>query len=95
MSNESNVRTIGIAVGLSILCAVALAVAVTLLKPIQQVNRALDAQRKILAAAGVLPEGTGSADEVRKRFSTFERFVVVLYSGDLRPLALVDRFDVR
>lgn len=95
MSNESNTRTIGIAVGLSVLCAVALAVAVTLLKPIQQVNRALDTQRKILAAAGVLPEGTGSADEVRKRFSAFERYLVDLDSGDFHPLALDDRFDLR
>jgi len=54
MANESQLKTITVAIVLSVVCSVALAAAVTLLKPIQLKNQALDKQRKILAAAGVL-----------------------------------------
>lgn len=95
MSNESNARTIMVAVVLSVVCSIALAAAVTLLKPIQDTNKALDKQRKILAAAGVLAEGEGSASEVQTKFQQFERYLVDLDSGNFRKIALDDRFDQR
>lgn len=95
MSNESNARTITVAVVLSVVCSIALAAAVTLLKPIQDVNRALDKQRKILAAVGVLAEGEGSADQVRQEFARLERFLVDIDTGAFRRIALDDPFDQR
>ncbi|MEL0027885.1 MAG: Na(+)-translocating NADH-quinone reductase subunit C [Perlucidibaca sp.] len=95
MSNESNAKTITVAVVLSVVCSIALAAAVTLLKPIQDANRALDKQRKILAAAGVLAEGEGSPDQVHARFEKLERYLVDLDTGDYRRISLDDRFDQR
>lgn len=48
MSKESTGKTIVVAGVLSIVCSMALAAAVTLLKPIQSENKELDKQRKIL-----------------------------------------------
>lgn len=95
MAKESNAKTITVAVVLSVVCSIALAAAVTLLKPIQETNRALDKQRKILAAAGVLAEGEGSPEQVRGEFAKLERYLVDLDSGDYRRVDLDDRFDQR
>ena len=51
MSKESTGKTLVVATVLSVVCSMALAAAVTLLKPIQDQNRSLEKQRKILAAA--------------------------------------------
>lgn len=95
MSKESNAKTLTVAVVLSVVCSIALAAAVTLLKPIQDTNKALDKQRKILAAAGVLSEGEGSASDVQAKFAQFERYLVNLDSGEYQKVALDDRFDQR
>ena len=95
MSNESNVKTITVAVVLSVVCSIALAAAVTLLKPIQEVNRALDKQRKILSAVGVLAEGEGSAEKVQSEFARLERYLVDIDTGAFKRIALDDAFDQR
>ena len=69
MSNESAGKTIVVAGVLSVVCSIALAAAVTLLKPVQDQNKALEKQRKILAAAQVLPEGEGDKAKVNQEFS--------------------------
>lgn len=95
MSNESNKKTLIVATVLSVVCSIALAAAVTLLKPVQTKNKELEKQRKILAAAGVMEEGKGSAAEVNAAFSRFERYVVTLDDGSFRQVALDDAFDMR
>lgn len=95
MSKESTVKTILVATGLSVACSIALATAVTVLKPIQQENRNLDKQRKILAVLGVLPEGQGSAAEVASAFAQLERYQVDFATGEHRRIALDDPFDMR
>ncbi|MEO6698873.1 MAG: Na(+)-translocating NADH-quinone reductase subunit C [Paraperlucidibaca sp.] len=95
MANESQLRTITVALVLSVVCSVALAAAVTLLKPIQLANQALDKQRKILAAAGVLAEGEGDATEVGAKFQKFERYLVDLNTGAYSRIELDDRYDQR
>lgn len=95
MSNESKARTITVAVVLSVVCSIALAAAVTLLKPIQDVNRALDKQRKILAAVGVLAEGEGDAEQVQSEFARLERYLVDIDSGAFSRIALDDPYDQR
>lgn len=95
MSEESTGKTIVVATVLSIVCSIALAAAVTLLKPIQTENRELEKQRKILAAAGLLEEGKGSKAEVNQLFAGLERFIVTLDSGEFRKIELSDGFDQR
>lgn len=95
MSNESNKKTLIVATVLSVVCSIALAAAVTLLKPVQEKNRELEKQRKILAAAGVLAEGKGSAAEVNEAFSHFERYLVNIDDGSFSKVSLDDSFDMR
>ncbi|MBP7230065.1 MAG: Na(+)-translocating NADH-quinone reductase subunit C, partial [Moraxellaceae bacterium] len=95
MSNESTVKTVVVATVLSVVCSIALAAAVTLLKPIQAENRELEKQRKILAAASILEEGKGNKEEVNKLFAGLERYLVTIDSGEFRKVELDDRFDQR
>ena len=95
MSNESTVKTVVVATVLSVVCSIALAAAVTLLKPIQTENRELEKQRKILAAASILEEGRGSKAEVNKLFAGLERYIVTIDTGDFRKVELSDSFDMR
>lgn len=95
MSNESTMKTVVVATVLSVVCSIALAAAVTLLKPIQSENRELEKQRKILAAAGMLEEGKGTKADVNKLFESLERYIVTIETGEFRKVALDDRFDQR
>ncbi len=95
MSKETTGKTLIVATVLSVVCSIALAAAVTLLRPIQNENKELEKQRKILAAAGVLAEGQGAKAEVNAAFARFERYQVDLNSGAFRKLALDDAFDMR
>ncbi|MBP7178767.1 MAG: Na(+)-translocating NADH-quinone reductase subunit C [Moraxellaceae bacterium] len=95
MSNESTVKTVVVATVLSVVCSIALAAAVTLLKPIQAENRELEKQRKILSAASILEEGKGNKEEVNKLFAGLERYLVTIDSGEFRKVELDDRFDQR
>ncbi|MFP5431177.1 MAG: Na(+)-translocating NADH-quinone reductase subunit C, partial [Gammaproteobacteria bacterium] len=88
-------KTVVVATVLSVVCSIALAAAVTLLKPIQSENRELEKQRKILAAASLLEEGKGSKAEVNKLFEGLERYIVTIETGEFRKVALDDRFDQR
>ncbi|MGH8494260.1 MAG: Na(+)-translocating NADH-quinone reductase subunit C [Moraxellaceae bacterium] len=95
MSNESNKKTLIVATVLSVVCSIALAAAVTLLKPVQAKNKELEKQRKILAAAGVMEEGRGSASEVNSAFAKFERYLVNLDDGSFRKVELGNNYDMR
>ncbi len=95
MSNESAGKTIVVAGVLSVVCSIALAAAVTLLKPVQDQNKALEKQRKILAAAQVLPEGEGDKAKVNQEFSKFQRYLVNLNTGEFREVKADDPYDQR
>ncbi len=95
MSKESTGKTLLVAGVLSVVCSIALAAAVTLLKPIQDVNKALEKQRKILAAAAVLPEGEGSPSQVNQAFAHFQRYLVNLDTGSFHEIKGDDGFDQR
>ncbi|HEX5276596.1 MAG TPA: Na(+)-translocating NADH-quinone reductase subunit C [Fluviicoccus sp.] len=95
MSKESTSKTILVATVLSVVCSIALAAAVTLLKPIQDSNKALEKQRKILAAAQILAEGQGSPAEVNKQFERFQRYLVNLDTGEFRQIKADDPYDQR
>lgn len=95
MSKESTGKTLIVAGVLSVVCSIALAAAVTLLKPIQDENKALEKQRKILAAAQVLPEGEGDKAKVNQEFAKFQRYLVNLDTGEFRQVKLDDPYDQR
>lgn len=95
MSEETTGKTILVATVLSVVCSIALAAAVTLLKPIQAKNKELEKQRKVLAAAQVLEEGKGTPAQVNAAFAQFERYIVTLETGAFRKVALDDSFDQR
>ncbi|PTQ89754.1 Na(+)-translocating NADH-quinone reductase subunit C [Agitococcus lubricus] len=95
MSKESTGKTLVVAGVLSVVCSIALAAAVTLLKPIQDENKALEKQRRILAAAQVLPEGEGDKARVAQEFSKFQRYLVNLETGAFRQVDLTDPYDQR
>lgn len=52
-NNESIGKTLGVVVGLCLVCAVVVSFAAVQLRPLQQANKIEDVQRNILAAAGV------------------------------------------
>ncbi len=95
MSKESTGKTLVVASVLSVVCSIALAAAVTLLKPIQDENKALEKQRRILAAAQVLPEGEGDKARVNQEFAKFQRYLVNLDTGEFREVKLDDPYDQR
>lgn len=76
-SNDSIKKTLLVAFSLCIVCSVIVSTAAVLLKPAQEVNKALDRKRNILAAAGMLEEGR-SVDE---QFSKISTRVVDLRTG--------------
>ena len=58
MSNDTVGKTVTVAVLLCLVCSVIVSGAAVMLKPIQIENKLLDKQKNILAAAGLLTEGT-------------------------------------
>ena len=83
-SNDSTSKTLIVAFAVSIVCAIFVSAATVMLKPVQEVNKALDRKRNILAAAGMLEEGRS----VEEQFSQIITRVV-----DLRTGKFVDDID--
>lgn len=77
MARDTVGRTVGVALGVCLVCSVLVAVAAVSLRPIQAANRLLDRKRNILVAAGLLGGG-GSVDELYRRI---EPRLVDLSSG--------------
>ena len=91
MSNkESTNKTILVAFLLCLVCSVVVAGSVVLLKPIQEVNKALNLKMNILAAAGLLPDSTKAAD-IEEAFSKIEARIVDLDTGEYVDPAVVGR----
>jgi Na+-transporting NADH:ubiquinone oxidoreductase subunit C len=84
-SNDSTGKTLIVAFALCIVCSVIVSSAVVLLKPTQEINKALDRKQNILAAAGMLVEG----ESVEEQFSRINTRVV-----DLRTGEFVDEADI-
>jgi Na+-transporting NADH:ubiquinone oxidoreductase subunit C len=76
-SNDSTAKTLIVAFSLSIVCAIFVSTAAVVLKPVQEVNKALDRKRNILAAAGMLEEGKS----VEEQFAQISTRVVDLRTG--------------
>lgn len=76
-SNDSTTKTLVVALSLSIVCAVFVSAATVMLKPVQEVNKALDRKRNILAAAGMLEDDRS----VEEQFAQVSTRIVDLRSG--------------
>lgn len=77
MASESIGKTLGVALALCIVCAVVVSAAAVILRPAQEVNKALDLKTNILAAAGLLKVGV----DVEKQFEQITIRVVDMESG--------------
>ena len=78
---ESPIKTIVVAVILSLVCSVVGERAAIQLKPTQELNKELDRKRNILIAAGLLEQG-GTKAEIEELFKQVETQVVDLSTGE-------------
>ncbi len=90
-SRESISKTLLVAFSLSIVCAIFVAAATVMLKPVQEVNKALDRKRNILAAAGMLVEGRS----VEEQFSQVSTSIVDLRTGKFSDAEDPQKYDQR
>jgi Na+-transporting NADH:ubiquinone oxidoreductase subunit C len=74
---DSVLRTLIVALLVCLVCAVVVATAAVMLRPIQEENKLLDKQKNILMAAGLYEKGM----DVPKAFEAIERRFVDLQSG--------------
>ena len=77
---ESTQKTLLVAFLLCLVCSVVIAGSVVLLKPTQEINKALNLKMNILAAAGLLQEDHNAAD-IEAAFSKIEAKIVDLDTG--------------
>ena len=90
MSNKETIsKTITVALTLCIVCSLIVAGSAVLLKDMQKANKAIDRQSNILAAAGLLQEGTSVADQ----FKQVETKIVDLDKGTFTDAISVETFD--
>ncbi|MCO7225076.1 Na(+)-translocating NADH-quinone reductase subunit C [Pleionea sp. CnH1-48] len=92
-SNDSFGKTIGVAVGLCLLCSLAVSGAAVALKKDQQANKAADVQRSILLASGLLKEG--EAGDVTALFANVETLIIDMESGEKVEGVDVAKFNQR
>lgn len=90
-SHESTSKTLLVAFSLSLVCAVFVSAAAVMLKPVQEVNQALDRKRNILAAAGMLEEGRS----VEEQFSQISTRIVDLRTGRFSADEDPQKYDQR
>lgn len=79
-SKDSNVRTITVALALCLVCSVLVSAIAVGLKPQQQANQALDRNKNILLAAGIVKDDANSQD-VESKFKDFNVKLVNLETG--------------
>ena len=76
-NNETIGKTLGVVVGLCLICAIVVSVASVQLRPLQQANKTKDVQRNILAAAGF-----GDVENVEQTFNAnIEARVIEMKTG--------------
>ncbi|RMF14724.1 MAG: Na(+)-translocating NADH-quinone reductase subunit C [Candidatus Dadabacteria bacterium] len=90
-SNDTVGKTIIVAASVAIVCSVLVSSAAVLLKPYQEKNKALDLQKNVLEAAGLLHDDT----DVATAFSKIERRVIDLDTGAYTTAVDPDTYDQR
>lgn len=90
LPNDSQKKTIGVALALCLACSVLVSGAAVVLKPIQEQNKALDKKKNILAIAGLQEDGK-SVDEIFD--AKVEARVVDLATGEYVDSVDASTFD--
>ncbi|CAH0989989.1 Na(+)-translocating NADH-quinone reductase subunit C [Sinobacterium norvegicum] len=80
-SKDSLKQTIFVALIMCVVFSVIVSSAAVILKPMQEANKALDLNKNVLSAAGLLEPGM-SADEVNAEFAKFQVKLVDIATGD-------------
>lgn len=88
-SNDGISKTLIVAFSLCIVCSVIVSTAAVVLKPAQEVNKALDKKRNILAAAGMLEDGVS----VEEQFSQITTRLVDLRTGKYSDAVDYQKYD--
>lgn len=91
LPNDSTKKTIGVALALCLVCAVAVSTAAVALKPVQDENKALDRKKNIVAIGQLAPAGT----PVAQAFQNVESKVVDLQTGEYVTDVDPEKFDAR
>lgn len=96
MDKNSTRYTVVFAATVCLICGIAVASAAVGLREQQETNQVIDKKSKVLVAAGLLPEGKASADDVT---NLYEKHVVPrvvnLKSGDPVPSIDPATFDIK
>ena len=90
-SNDSIQKTITVTLLLCIVCSVIVSTAAVLLRPAQVANKAVDFQRNILAAAGLLQEDVS----IQEQFKAVTTKIVDLRTGKFTDEVDPEKFDQR
>ncbi len=91
LPNDSIKKTVVVALVLSLVCSMAVAVSAVALRPLQIENATVDRQRNILTAAGLLEADT----DIAEAFSKIEARVVDLESGQFTDAVDPESYDQR
>jgi len=91
LPNDSQKKTIFIALATCLVCSIFVSIAAVALKPMQEANKAFDKKRNILQIAGLMEEGK-SVDEL---FKQIEPRVVDVVSGEYVPDVDAATYDQR
>ena len=97
MAQHSTGYMFGFAAGVCLVCSIIVSGAAVSLKPLQEENKLLDKQKKVLIVAGLMREGEEvSNEEIGKRFEeNIEAKVVELSSGKYAEGIEASTFDQR
>jgi Na+-transporting NADH:ubiquinone oxidoreductase subunit C len=96
LPNDSLEKTIAVAVGVSLFCAVFVSISAVALRPLQVANKKLDIDKNIVTVAGLLSESDASdGDLVRAALGSIEAKLVELETGEFNDTIDIETFDAR
>ncbi|WP_020558057.1 Na(+)-translocating NADH-quinone reductase subunit C [Thiofilum flexile] len=91
LPNDSTKKTVGVALALCLVCAVAVSTTAVALKPIQDVNKTLNRKQNIIDIGQLAPPGT----PIDEAFKNVEAKVVDLQTGEYVNDIDPEKFDAR
>ncbi|MCH9698277.1 MAG: Na(+)-translocating NADH-quinone reductase subunit C [Gammaproteobacteria bacterium] len=96
LGNDSLEKTIAVAVGVSLFCAVFVSLSAVALRPLQVSNKKLDIDKNIVTVAGLISEAEASdGDKVRAALQSIETRLIDLDSGEYTDVVDVETFNAR
>ena len=88
-NNDTIKKTLIVAISLCLVCSALISFSAVELRDLQEANKTLDKQSKILSAAGLLTEGT----EISKLFESIEPRIVNLETGEFDSAIDLDQYE--